>query len=276
MRLLRCELAAINMLAVGAEPHVAIQGLAHDFYDSTSRMPSCAAYCCACSVYSRLLQCPNSALRGAAAAHLKELKAHATAAQALRRDAPRAPFELGWAAWTQGGYGAAAFCFRRVLLLAAEADDDIFVAAGSWALASAVALGGAGLVVPTAQVAGLMQLALAAEKRLRRWSMTAATKSIIAFARQPLRQLALGLPSGSLCFLAVPEMRSVLCSKPRGSTRRTQRQCAACKGAFAHMLRCGGCRAAFYCSEECHKAAWPVHSRRCCKSSVTRKGAAGQ
>lgn len=231
-------------------------------------MPNFSADRRARSVYSRLLQCPNSTLRGAAAAHLGQLEMHAKAAQTLRRSAPRAPFELGWAAWSRGDYAASTGCFRRVLLLAAEADDDIFVAAGGWALASAVALGGAGLVVPTAQIAGLMRLALAAEKRLRRWSMAAATKSIIAFAREPLRRLA--LPAGSLCFLAVPELRGVLRSKPRATTRQ---QCHTCKGVFAHMLRCSGCRRAFYCSADCQASAWAEHRQMCC-TTPSKRGAA--
>ena len=73
--------------------------------------------------------------------------------QALRLDAPRAPFELGWAAWSRGAYGVAAGHFRRVLLLAAEVDDDIFIAAGGWALACTLTLGGAGSLVATVQVA---------------------------------------------------------------------------------------------------------------------------
>lgn len=212
-------------------------------------------------MYSRLLQCPNSRLRGATTAHLAQLEAHAEAAHALRRSAPRAPFELGWAAWSRGDYRTAASCFRHVLLLAAEADDDIFVCIGSWALASAVAMGGGGPLVSTAQIRGLMRSALAAERRLRRWGMAAAVKSIAAFARQPLRRLA--LPDEAVAILATPELRAFARGKPG---QGAQRQCDGCKGGFVHMLKCGGCRLVQYCSRECQRCAWPGHKHTCSRS----------
>ena len=202
-------------------------------------------------MYSRLLQCPNSALHGARVAHLRQLEVHARAAQTLRPNAPRAPFELGWAAWARCDYAAAVSWFRRSLLLAAEADDDMFVAAGGWALAAVLAMGGAGRRVQVAQVAGLVQMASAAGKRLQRWGMAAAVNSIVAFAREPLRRLR--LPASSLCFPAMPELRHLPSRRRLG---RVHRRCATCKHTFVHMLRCSCCRQRWYCSKECQEDGW--------------------
>jgi MYND finger len=223
--------------------------------------------CHARSVYSRLLQCPNSALHGARAAHLRQLEVHARAAQTLRPSAPRAPFELGWAAWARGDYAAAVSWFRRTLLLAAEADDDMFGAAGGWALAAALAMGGAGRLVQVAQVAGLVQMASAAGKRLQRWGMAAAINSIVAFARKPLRRL--WLPASSLCFLAMPELRHLPSRRRLG---RVQRRCATCKHTFVHMLRCSCCRQRWYCSKECQEDGWREHQQYCREASTKGSG----
>ena len=219
------------------------------------------------SVYSRLLQCPNSALHGARAAHLRQLEVHTRAAQTLRPNAPRAPFELGWAAWARGDYAAAVSWFRRTLLLAAEADDDMFVAAGGWALAAALAMGGAGRLVQVAQVAGLVQMASAAGKRLQRWGMAAAINSIVAFAREPLRRLR--LPASSLCFLATPELRQLPRRRRLGSV---QWRFAICKHTFVHMLRCSCCRQRWYCSKECQEDGWREHQQDCREASTKGSG----
>ena len=223
--------------------------------------------CRARSVYSRLLQCPNSALHGARVAHLRQLEVHARAAQTLRPNAPRAPFELGWAAWARCDYAAAVSWFRRTLLLAAEADDDMFVAAGGWALAAALAMGGAGQLVQVAQVDGLMQMASAAGKRLQHWGMAAAIHSVVAFAREPLQRLR--LPANSLCFLAMPELRHL---PSRWRPSRQQRRCVICKHTFVHMLRCSCCRQQWYCSRKCQEDGWPEHRQECCEASVNGSG----
>ena len=47
-------------------------------------------------------------------AHLRQLEFHAAAAAQMRRTAMRPRFELGWAAWSDGGYDVAAAHFRQV------------------------------------------------------------------------------------------------------------------------------------------------------------------
>lgn len=214
------------------------------------------------SVYSRLLQCANSRLRSAAAAHMRQLELHAKAALALRPTALRACFELGWVAWSRGDYRAAAVHFRHVVTSAADADDDIFTAAGGWALASAVTMGGTGFLVATAQIDGLVRAAEAAEQRLRVWNMSAAAKAIAGFARQPMRRVL--LPADALAIVAAPELRSLPCRKANGAGG--PKLCVGCKAAFLHVLKCGRCHQVTYCSTECQEAAWPTHKCKCARS----------
>lgn len=210
-------------------------------------------------MYSRLLQCANSRLRAAPAAHLRQLELHASAAAALRPTALRATFELGWVAWTRGDCCSAAAHFRHVVAAAAGADDDIFTAAGGWALLCAVTAGGTGRLVAASQVTGLLGAAEAAEKRLRCWSMSAVAKSIAAFARQPLQRVL--LPENALVVIAAPELRSLSCLKANAAGG--PKSCAGCKGTFLHVLKCGACRRACYCSRECQAAARRAHKHKC-------------
>lgn len=39
--------------------------------------------------------------------------------------------------------------------------------------------------------------------------------------------------------------------------------CTFCKKSAEKMLKCGGCRAAYYCNRTCQKSDWSEHKRRC-------------
>ena len=47
-------------------------------------------------------------------AHLQQLEFHAAAAAQMTSTAIRPRFEMGWAAWSDGGYDVAAAHFRQV------------------------------------------------------------------------------------------------------------------------------------------------------------------
>ena len=148
----------------------------------------------------------------------------------------------------------------QVLMMAAHRDDDIFMAAAAWALAYAITLGSEMPLVPVAQISGLVRVAKAAEKRLVCWSMRAAVHGISAFAREPMQQVP-EAPPGAVAFLCIPELREFSrCSKYR---QRTPQQCAGCGSAFLHVLRCGRCKATYYCSARCQQSDWKAHGPLC-------------
>ena len=149
----------------------------------------------------------------------------------------------------------------QVLMMAAHRDDDIFMAAAAWALAYAITLGSDMPMVPVAQISGLMRAAKAAEKRLVCWSMRTAVHAISAFAREPMQQVPAEAPPGAIAFLCVPELREL----PRSLKyrQRTPQQCAGCSTAFLHVLRCGRCKATYYCSARCQQSDWKAHGQLC-------------
>lgn len=207
------------------------------------------------SVHQRLLQCPNSSLQAASAAHAAALKRHVTAAASLRPGTPRAPFELGWSAWSRGSYTLAAHQFRECLMAAAKADDDIFVCAASWALAATIAQGSWGFEVAVAQLQGLLKSAQAAEARLSQWGMGSAVAAIAAFARGPMQ--CVRLPERQLAVPAQPGLR-YLRGRPAGP-----QVCTSCGVAFMSTMRCATCKKVSYCSRSCQQQHRETHLVTC-------------
>lgn len=67
---------------------------------------------------------------------------------------------------------------------------------------------------------------------------------------------------------------------PQLDSLRLNRACGACgkscEEAGAKLKTCGRCQAAYFCSRECQKRAWPEHKEECERLAAERKQAANQ
>lgn len=53
------------------------------------------------------------------------------------------------------------------------------------------------------------------------------------------------------------------------------RRCAHCGTAEGKLLKCRGCRLAFFCSDDCQQANWPAHKAACKETQRRRAEAEG-
>ena len=65
-----------------------------------------------------------------------------------------------------------------------------------------------------------------------------------------------------------PKAQVAVTAKGRNSLAGEQ-SCDVC-GAGNCKRRCGRCREAYYCSEECQRSAWPAHKEACAAPAANR------
>lgn len=82
-------------------------------------------------------------------------------------------------------------------------------------------------------------------------------------------------PGGAAAAEAVAGLSGATPASSSASQAQAQRRCAHCGTTERKLLKCRGCRAAYFCSDDCQKANWPAHKAACKEMQRQRVEAEG-
>lgn len=72
--------------------------------------------------------------------------------------------------------------------------------------------------------------------------------------------------SNSILTMKQSSIQSFALSRFRACIMESSNSCAYCNKSSVELLRCSGCRNAFYCSKECQRAHWKTHKQQCTRT----------
>lgn len=83
------------------------------------------------------------------------------------------------------------------------------------------------------------------------------------------------VPGGAAAAAAAAGPSGATPASSSASQAPPPRRCAHCGTAEGKLLKCRGCRVAYFCSDDCQKANWPAHKAACKQAQRQRVAAEG-